>query len=41
MTQAVDFGHVLTYVDNSQKSYAVSVKGLFAHAMEVFCRRVK
>ncbi|MEZ9524286.1 hypothetical protein [Enterovibrio norvegicus] len=39
MTQAVDFGHVVTSVDNSQKSYAVSIKGLFAHAMDILQTR--
>lgn len=38
MTQAVNFSPVTTSVDKMQKNYAVSFKGLIAHAMDVFRR---
>ncbi|KXF83188.1 hypothetical protein [Enterovibrio coralii] len=35
MTQAVNFGEAYTSAGKTQKSYAVSFKGLITHALDV------
>ncbi|CZF82000.1 hypothetical protein GCE9029_02966 [Grimontia celer] len=39
MTQAVNFAPAVASVEKVQKNYAVSFKGLIAHAMDVVRKR--